>query len=77
MVKPNPIYCENVRLKNVIQISIVKHVYIILHICIYVYIHIIILSDASYCSNINCDSIKHHNQIDEPYMIPCNNDEVQ
>ena len=28
-------------------------------------------SDVFYCSNINCDSIEHHNQIDELYIKMC------
>ena len=29
------------------------------------------ISDVIHCSNINCDSIEHHNQIDELYMNMC------
>ena len=29
------------------------------------------ISDVIHCSNINCDSIEHHNQIDELYMKMC------
>ena len=29
------------------------------------------LSDVIHCSNINCDSIEHHNQIDELYIKMC------